>query len=140
MSDTMNTADLQLQLLKEFINLLVKQPPFNSTEMDSLDQDFLEQLVRLAKAVEAKDTDSHFLGQDIVTRLIRNYAHLAPLLDRELLWFFGGDCLHFMPDEEIAMYQTLDDLSYDAAANNTDFDRREARSLLLKKSPSPSKS
>ncbi len=140
MSDTSNTAEFQLQLIKEFINVLVKQPPFNDPNMDSLDQDFLEQFVRLAKAMEAQEADFHFLGQDLVTRLIRNYARLAPLLDRELLWFFGGDCLHYMPDEEIAMYQTLDDLTYEAAANNTTFDRKEARNLLLKKSAGTTKS
>lgn len=133
MSDSSTGAGFQLQLLKDFINLLVKQPPFNSTAMDSTDQDFLEQLVRLAKALEANDSEAHFIGQDLVIRLIRNYPRLAPLLDRELMWFFGGDCLHYMPDEEIAMYQRLDEMSYEAEAKGESFDRRDARAKMLKK-------
>lgn len=31
---------------------------------------------------------------------------LAPVIDRELLWFFGGDCLHFLTDEEIVHFQS----------------------------------
>jgi hypothetical protein len=26
-----------------------------------------------------------------------------------LLWFFGGDCLHYLDDEEIAAYQARDE-------------------------------
>lgn len=132
MSDSQNPNQFHLELLKNFINAIVKQPPFNDPNMESLDQDFLEQVVRLAKAIEAQQSEFHFLGQDIVTRLIRNYANLAPLLDRELLWFFGGDCLHYMPDEEIAMYQQLDDMTYEAQTNGETFNRHDARAKLLK--------
>jgi len=34
---------------------------------------------------------------------------VAPLIDRELLWFFGGDCLHFLTDEEINQFQRQDE-------------------------------
>lgn len=133
MSDSTPEAKFHLYLLKEFINHLVKQPPFNSAAMEATDQDFLEQLVRLAKGMEAEQSDLHFLGQDLCTRLIRNYPRLAPLLDRELMWYFGGDCLHYMPDEEIGMYQQLDEMSYEAESKGESFDRREARANMLKK-------
>lgn len=34
---------------------------------------------------------------------------IAPMIDRELLWFFGGDCLHYLTDEEINRFQQQDD-------------------------------
>lgn len=30
---------------------------------------------------------------------------ITPLINRELLWFFGGDCLHFLTDDEINTFQ-----------------------------------
>ena len=32
--------------------------------------------------------------------------YLLSLIHIYLLWFFGGDCLHFMPDEEIDRFQS----------------------------------
>jgi len=34
---------------------------------------------------------------------------VTPLINRELLWFFGGDCLHFLTDEEIDTFQRRDE-------------------------------
>ena len=34
---------------------------------------------------------------------------IAPMIDRELLWFFGGDCLHYLTDEEIDRFQRLEE-------------------------------
>ena len=46
----------------------------------------------------------------LVARLFTTYPDFAPTFPRELLWFFGGDCLHYMPDEEIATFQQLEEL------------------------------
>ena len=67
----------------------------------------------------------------LVTRLFTTYPDFAPTFPRELLWFLGGDCLHFMPDEEIDVYQQLDELRAQAAANGELFDPRKARAKLL---------
>ena len=42
-----------------------------------------------------------FDGQQWLHRFLTHNPELAPAIHRDLLWFFGGDCLHFMPDEEI---------------------------------------
>jgi len=47
-----------------------------------------------------------------------------------LLWFFGGDCLHFMPDEEIELYQTLDERRYQAEQQGEVFDWNQEKQLL----------
>jgi len=51
-------------------------------------------------------------------------------LPRDLLWFFGGDCLHFMPDEEIAFYQALDELRFSAEARGQIFNYAQAKKQL----------
>ncbi|MFT6260696.1 MAG: hypothetical protein ACJASH_001254, partial [Bermanella sp.] len=38
------------------------------------------------------------------------YPTYAPHLGREVLWYFGGEALHFMPDPEIEKFQALDDM------------------------------
>ncbi len=77
------------------------------------------------------EEDVHTRAQPLVNRLFTTYPDFAPTLPRELLWFFGGDCLHFMPDEEIALYQQLDELRHEAAARGEIMDLRAARAKLL---------
>ena len=68
----------------------------------------------------------------LVDRLFTTHQDFAPTFPRELLWFFGGDCLHFMPDDEIAVYQQLDDQRGQAARRGQIFDLQSARAKLLK--------
>jgi hypothetical protein len=67
----------------------------------------------------------------LVDRLFTTYPDFAPTFPRELLWFFGGDCLHFMPDDEIDVYQQLDEQRGQAAARGEIIDLRAARAKLL---------
>ncbi len=67
----------------------------------------------------------------LVDRLFTTYPDFAPTFPRELLWFFGGDCLHFMPDDEIALFQQLDEKRSQAAASGTVLDLQAARAKLL---------
>src|SRR6056297_1230822 len=53
--------------------------------------------------------DLYVDGPPLIHRLFTTYPEIAPLLPRQLLWFFGGDCLHFMPDDEIAQFQELEE-------------------------------
>ncbi len=71
-------------------------------------------------------------GPGLVARLFASCPHLAPAFPRELLWFLGGDCLHNMPDEEIDLYQKLDQLRQQASARGELLDFHEARANLLK--------
>ena len=69
-------------------------------------------------------------GAAMTSRLFTTYPDFAPTFPRDLLWFFGGDCLHFMPDDEIAVYQQLDDLRSEAAARGETLDIRAAKASL----------
>jgi hypothetical protein len=68
----------------------------------------------------------------LITRLFTNYPDFAPTLPRELLWFFAGDCLHYMPDDEIDLYQQLDDMRAAAVSSGQQLDLSAAKAKLLK--------
>jgi len=121
-----------LNLLKASFNRLLKQPPFSSKEVVPDDLDFLEQLVLLVKAMEADQADAIYQGQELICRLVRAYPQHTHLIDRDLLWFFGGDCLHYMPDEEIARFQELEEMRFAAEDNNVPFSYENARARVFK--------
>ncbi|MGB3611327.1 MAG: PA2817 family protein [Cellvibrio sp.] len=114
-----------LQLLQAFVEQVEKQLPFIAGDCSEDDQQFLSDLRSLHK----ENTEQHFLhtGQALLCRVVVAYPHLMPLLYRDLLWFFGGDCLHFMPDDEIARYQQLDELRYEAMRTESDFSYADER-------------
>ena len=92
---------------------------------------FLERFEELVKQLEAGDQDALYNGQDIICQIITRYPQIAHMIPRDLLWYFGGDCLHFMPDEEIAQYQLLDEHQAEAAARGEEFNWEQARQLLM---------
>lgn len=116
-------------LLKHFIEQVVQCAPFSTEQCSEGDHEFLHEITTLYSNPGAPD----FLikGQDLLCKVVAAYPHLMPLLQRDLLWFFGGDCLHFMPDEEIACFQRLDELRQDASVNGSTFSYPEARAQLF---------
>jgi hypothetical protein len=117
-----------LILLKDFLKSMQQGFPFDQETLDEDEASFVEQLKNLISALENHETDAIFDGQDWLTRLFRNYPTLAPHLGREVLWYLGGEALHFMPDEEIAKFQQLEDLMIDADDN---FDYLAAKQAIL---------
>ena len=77
------------------------------------------------------------LGQDLICQVFHRYPQVAHLVPRDLLWFFGGDCLHYMPDEEIALYQELDERRYAAEEAGAPFDWNMEKQLLALPENSP---
>lgn len=115
------------QLLADFARTL-NQRTDAMAETDSLRQ-LAGAFQRLA---DDDQSDLYRVGPSLVDRLFTTYPDFAPTLPRELLWFFGGDCLHYMPDDEIALYQQLDELRAAAADRGETLDLRTARAKLLK--------
>jgi hypothetical protein len=95
------------------------------------EEDTLRQLAESFQAMSADGTALHEECPLLVTRLFTTYPDFAPGFPRDLLWFFGGDCLHYMPDSEIAIFQQLDDMRAEADARGEVLDLREARASLL---------
>ncbi|MEN0039671.1 MAG: PA2817 family protein [Cellvibrio sp.] len=118
-----------LELLTAFSEQVQQLPPFNLDNPSEDDQEFITGLTHLQQQSHSAD----FLeqGQVLMCRVVGSYPHLMPLLYRDLLWFFGGDCLHFMPDEEIAVFQRLDEQREDAKQQQTPFNYKEARAKSM---------
>lgn len=118
-----------LDLLNAFIAQIKQQPPFIYEDMSADDAEFLAALDELAQNSQAVSWLDN--GQTLMCRIVGSYPHLMPLLYRDLLWFFGGDCLHYMPDEEINIFQQLDELRETAKSENQSFNYKETRAKLL---------
>src|SRR5471032_2994151 len=91
---------------------------------------FLERFDELRALLPIDPIESQYLGQDIMSQVILRYPQIAHLVPRDLLWFFAGDCLHFMPDEEIELYQALEERRYEAEQNEEPFDWNQEKQLL----------
>jgi hypothetical protein len=90
---------------------------------------FLERFDELIKSLPDVPEERH-LGQDMICQVFHRYPQVAHLVPRDLLWFFGGDCLHYMPEEEIDLYQTLEERRYEAEQNDEPFDWNREKQLL----------
>jgi len=130
MSDTYDTSYIEFhqRLLTAFINQIKQQAPFNSGSKNQDDQDFMSDLEQLPNI---GGSEQLIQGQQLLCKLVATYHHLMPLLPRDLLWYFGGDCLHYMPDEEISLYQQLDEQREEAREANQPFDYEKARLSAL---------
>lgn len=84
-------------------------------------QGFLERYDELLANLQQGDED-RYLGQELISQVFQRYPQIAHQVPRDLLWFFGGECLHFMPDEEIAGYQLLEERRYQALEQGEAFD------------------
>jgi hypothetical protein len=90
---------------------------------------FLERFDELVMNLRELPQERH-LGQDMICQVFQRYPQIAHLVPRDLLWFFGGDCLHFMPDEEIELFQRLEERRYEAEQNEEPFDWAMEKQLL----------
>ena len=49
------------------------------------------------------------IGQQLIGTIVTHFPDIMPSVHRDLLWCFGGECLHFLGDEELERYQALED-------------------------------
>ncbi|MFS0827917.1 PA2817 family protein [Pseudomonas phoenicis] len=121
--------EYHLQLLNHLRTILValgeaEQVPEESHAL------FLERFDELLTLLPQDPLESQYLGQDLICQVIQRYPQVAHLVPRDLLWFFGGDCLHFMPDDELDLYQQLEERRYEAERNEQRFDWNQEKQLL----------
>ncbi|MFI7858127.1 PA2817 family protein [Pseudomonas promysalinigenes] len=121
--------EYHLQLLNHLRTILValgdaEQVPEESHAL------FLERFDELLTLLPPNPLESQYLGQDLICQVIQRYPQIAHLVPRDLLWFFGGDCLHYMPDEELDLYQRLEERRYAAEQNDEPFDWHQEKQLL----------
>ncbi|MFV0477423.1 MAG: PA2817 family protein [Parahaliea sp.] len=87
----------------------------------------------LALGCQQAGNNAHTLhdeGALLVTRLFTHFPEFAPTFPRALLWFLGSDCLHYLTDEEIILYQQLDKAREQAAERGEIIDFDAARTRL----------
>ncbi len=116
--------EFHMGLLTALIEQIKVQPQFCLEEPSEEDQDFLLALISLPNV---GGSNLLIQGQQILCKIVAGYPHLMPIVPRDLLWFFGGDCLHYMPDEEIRVFQDLDEQRENAKENNEAFSYEKAR-------------
>ena len=113
-----NYIEFHLRLLNAFVEQAALNPPFCLDDRSQADEEFLSELKQLPSVGGA---NLLIQGQELLCKIVAGYPQLMVLLPRDLLWFFGGDCLHFMPDDEIALFQTLDEQRHCAQETNAYF-------------------
>ena len=91
---------------------------------------FLERFDEMVASLH-ESTEDLYMGQDIISQVFQRYPQIAHMVPRDLLWFFGGDCLHFMPDDEIDKYQQLEDRRYAALEAGEEFDWNQEIQLMF---------
>ena len=121
--------DHTLNLLTHLRGILVALGEAEQVPEESHDL-FLERYDELMVLLPVEPIESQYLGQDLLCQVIQRYPQIAHLVPRDLLWFFGGDCLHFMPDEEIDMYTALEERRFEAEENEEPFDWEQEKQLL----------
>ena len=112
--------------LKQFADVMVQRT--NSLEA----ADPLRELALAFEQLCEDVTDFYAQSQTLVNRLFTTYPDFGPTFPRELLWFLGGDCLHYMPDEEIEVHQQLEEQRLASAERGEIIDFASARAKLLK--------
>lgn len=75
-----------------------------------IDQENLDQLQTLIERLQAHQENAWQDSCQWLSNLMMFQPQLAPAVDRELLWILGGDCLHYLTDDEINRFQHDDDL------------------------------
>ena len=102
-------------LLHALLQHCQKTLPFSSEQANEVDLELLALLQRLGESEQRTETYSSD-GQALICRIVGQYPHITPAINRDLFWYFGGDCLHYMADEEIARYQQADELLHEGEA------------------------
>lgn len=115
-------------LLKHLREILNAVGTAEQVEDDS-HQLFLERFDELIQQLPVS-IEAIAQGQEIMSQVFHRYPQIAHLVPRDLLWYFGGDCLHFMPDEEIEMFQILEERRYEAEQQGKTFDWHQEKHLL----------
>ena len=107
-------------LIQRLIDHMRSAPPFDqgNTEDSQDKQQMLEHLDVLSN-LKADFEQRQASGQWLITTIISHYPQHTPAVARDLFWYFGGDCLHFLGDEEISYFQQLDE-AYHLAQSDVD--------------------
>lgn len=111
-----------LNFLKIAYNNFIGRDPFKSEDPSPDDVEFIEEFRDLITAFEADPQQCHLEGEDFIDKAFRRYPQLAHLIARDLLWYFGGNNLHNLTDDELTKFQQLDEMRFEAEDQGQVFD------------------
>ncbi|WP_019530328.1 PA2817 family protein [Dasania marina] len=122
-------------IIKNLFSTLYKYcavlPPFCNDELSESEQNFINNLEQLANN-SLNDEALYEKGQRLIENIIANYPMLTPALNRDILWLLGGNCMHYLGDDELSDYQRIDELLHEAHDNDTPLSFQEAKAQVLK--------
>ena len=122
-----NRLKYHLELLNETLSRIEKAA---ANESGVIDADILQQFRDVIDQLTEHRDSAYEAGQDLFSKIGTHQPQLMPAVDRALLWFFGGECMHFLSDEEISRFQDLDEMAAEAEAEGKEYNYRSAgRSL-----------
>ena len=90
-----------------------------------------EQLLNAVNDAMRDKKDYADAGQKLLCRLVSHFPAFTPHIQRDLFWFFGGDCLHFMADDEMEKFQLLEEKFYQESQSNQDADYADIRAQVF---------
>jgi hypothetical protein len=123
----MTQSDYEIYLLQQLNGFLAELN--HKTQELNEDHPFALWLQRTSAVAKAGPADYGTLRQQVLA-LFTHYTDMAPLFPRDILYFLGGECLHFMPDEEITAYQALDEMRFEAESQQKRFDWEQSKQSL----------
>ncbi|TPD48953.1 MAG: dehydrogenase, partial [Thalassolituus maritimus] len=118
-----NRLKYHLELLNETLSRIEKAA---ANESGVIDADILQQFRDVIDQLTEHRDSAYEAGQDLFSKIGTHQPQLMPAVDRALLWFFGGECMHFLSDEEITRFQHLDEMAAEAEAEGKEYDYRSA--------------
>ena len=125
-----NLSQLQ-ELFKELLALCKGHSRFQAEQLSENDDTFVKRLTELADG-DINQEELYQQGQQLIETIIANYPMITPALNRDILWLLGGNCMHFLSDEELQKYQAIDELIYAAESEGKMLSFKEAKAQAFK--------
>lgn len=108
MPDNTSYQDYHQSLTHKLAEYINTTAPFNGGDLDELQVTFKEKLSQIL-APDSSPEEQMEAGQWLLTQIVGNYQHIMPSVPRPLFWYFGGECMHYLGDEEIEHFQKLEE-------------------------------
>ncbi len=127
----MNSRSQYFQhLFEQFSDQCRSGLPSHGNYTEDAIRELLEGFAQLSQHLAGDDALER--GQTLLCRIIAHFPDLTPMMHRDLLWYFGGDCLHFLSDSELEQYQQLEERYYQQTTAEDDSQSGHYRDLRAK--------
>ncbi len=102
-----NFFSFNRKLLAEFARRLPEE--LSKLVQEEQKNELIANLEEACRELDSDPANGSYLAQNWLFSFIGNHPQLTPMVPRDLLWFLGGDCLHFLSDEELNNFQKIED-------------------------------